>query len=99
VSDGRRHLVGSAAINTILLRIAEKHRDRLQERIAEDPDGLAAPAADLIRDLSVRALTSDATCATLDARIADMISRRAGDLRPAIGAYVTDVVARQPLRK
>jgi hypothetical protein len=39
VSDGCRQIVGSGAIDTIVLRIAEKHRDRIRERIVEDPDG------------------------------------------------------------
>ena len=93
VSDGRRHLVGSGAIDTIVLRIAERHRDRLRERIAEDPDRLAAPISDLIRDLANQALAAQAMCTALNARVADIVACLAGDLRPAIGGYVTDVIA------
>ena len=106
VSDGRQHLVGSGAIDTIFLRIAGKHRDRLRERIAEDPDRLAAPISDLIRDLANKALAAQAMCTAHNARVADIVACLAGNLRPAIGGNVTDVYrrlearrAQQPLRR
>jgi uncharacterized membrane-anchored protein YjiN (DUF445 family) len=93
VSDSRRHLAGSGEMDTVVLRIVRKHCDQLRERIAEDPDWLIGPVAGLIRDLAARALANEATCTALDARVADIVSRLAGDLRPAIGGYVTEIIA------
>ena len=75
------------------LQLAAGLRDRLRARIAEDPEALAAPIADLIRDLAARTLADDATRAVLDARLADIAARLIGDMRPAISGYVTDVIA------
>ena len=93
VGDGRRHLVRSGTFDTVILRLAAGLRDRLRERIADDPKALSAPIADLVRDLSTRALAEDSTRAAFDARIADIAARLIGDLRPAISGYVTDVIA------
>jgi len=93
VSDSRRHLAGSGEMGTVVLRIVRKHRDQLRERIAVDPDWLTGSVAGLIRDLAARALANEATCTALDACVADILSRLAGDFRPAIGGYVTEIIA------
>jgi uncharacterized membrane-anchored protein YjiN (DUF445 family) len=93
VGDGRRHLVRTGAVDTLVLRLAAGLRDQLRERIAADPEALAAPIADLIRDLSARTVADEATRAALDARLAETAARLIGDLRPAISGYVTDVIA------
>ena len=93
IGEGRRHLVQSGAFDAAALQLAAGLRDRLRARIAEDPEALAAPIADLIRDLAARTLADDATRAVLDARLAEIAARLIADMRPAISGYVTDVIA------
>ena len=93
VAEGRRHIVESGTLGNVVLRLAGGLRDRLRDRIAEDPEALAAPIAGLIGDLSARALADDASREALDARIAEIAARLIGDLRPAIGGFVTEVIA------
>ena len=93
VAEGRRHLVQSGTFDTASLQLAAGLRDRLRARIAADPEALAGPVADLIRDLAARTLADDATRAALDARLADIAARLIADMRPAISGYVTDVIA------
>jgi uncharacterized membrane-anchored protein YjiN (DUF445 family) len=92
VGEGRRALVRSGGLETAAFRLAAGLRDRLRERIAEDPDALAAPIGDLIHDVAARAMADEATRAALDARVAALTARLIGDLRPAISDYVADVI-------
>jgi uncharacterized membrane-anchored protein YjiN (DUF445 family) len=80
-------------MDTVALRIVQQYRDQLRERIAEDPDCLTGPVAGLIRDLAARALADETTCTVLNARVANIVSRLAGDLRPVIGGYVAEIIA------
>jgi uncharacterized membrane-anchored protein YjiN (DUF445 family) len=93
VGEGRRALIRSGALEAAVFRLAARLRDRLRDRIAEDPQALAAPIAELIKDMSLRALADDATRAGLDARVAEVAARLIGDMRPAISDYVADVIA------
>jgi uncharacterized membrane-anchored protein YjiN (DUF445 family) len=93
VSYARHHLAGSRGMERLVLRIARRHRDRLLERIAEDPGRLSVPIAGLVRDLAAQLLADKEICVALDSRIADVASRLLADLRPAIGGYVTAVVS------
>jgi uncharacterized membrane-anchored protein YjiN (DUF445 family) len=89
VAEGRRHIVESGTLGNVVLRLAGGLRDR----IAEDPKALAAPIAGLIDDLSARTLADDASREALDARVAEIAARLISDLRPAIGGFVTEVIA------
>jgi uncharacterized membrane-anchored protein YjiN (DUF445 family) len=92
IGEGRRALVRSGALETAVSRLAARLRARLRDRIAEDPQALAAPIAELIKAISFRALADDATRAALDARVAEVAARLIGDMRPAISDYVADVI-------
>ncbi|MBV8613118.1 MAG: DUF445 domain-containing protein [Acetobacteraceae bacterium] len=92
VGEGRRALVRSGTLEKIVFRLAAGLRDHLRDRIAADPEALAVPGAELIRDLATRALADTAARAQLDARIAEVAARLIGAIRPAISAYVADVI-------
>ncbi|MBV8870076.1 MAG: DUF445 domain-containing protein, partial [Acetobacteraceae bacterium] len=79
VGEGRRALVRSGVLEKAVFRLAAGLRDR----IAADSAALAVPVAELIRNLATRALADTATRAQLDARIAEVVARLIGEIRPA----------------
>ncbi len=93
VGDARRQLAQSGAFDTLALGLATALRDRLAERIAADPDAVAAPVATLIGGLAARLRADPEARRALDARLAALVAGIIGDLRPALGGYVADVIA------
>jgi uncharacterized membrane-anchored protein YjiN (DUF445 family) len=93
VADARRHMIRSGAFDEALAALTEEVRIRTAARLAEDPDALAGPLAELIRGFAARALDDPETRAALDARIAGLAGQVIGEARPAIAAYVADVIA------
>ena len=93
VSDGRQALVDSGIFDRVMLGFATGLRDRLRDRLVAEPEALAEPLADLIRDLTTRTGRDDAMSIALDARVAEIGARLIGEMRPAIGDYVADVIA------
>lgn len=93
IAEGRRHLAHSGAFDRLALRFAATLRDRLAERIATDPGAVAAPLAALLRDMAVRLCADEAAQARLDRRIASLVARVVGEMRPMLGGYVADVIA------
>jgi uncharacterized membrane-anchored protein YjiN (DUF445 family) len=68
-------------------------RARVAARLAEDPDAVALPVAQLIGDLAARLRADPSAGAALDARIAAVVAQVIGELRPVLGGYVADVIA------
>ena len=93
VADARGHLLRTGTIDRLALRLAEAVRARVAARLAEDPDAVALPVAQLIGDLAARLRADPSAGAALDARIAAVVAQVIGELRPVLGGYVADVIA------
>jgi uncharacterized membrane-anchored protein YjiN (DUF445 family) len=93
VAEARRHMIRSGAFDAALAALTEEVRARTTARLADDPDALVAALSEVIRTFAGRALASPEARAALDARIAAVAGRVIGEARPAIAAYVTDVIA------
>jgi uncharacterized membrane-anchored protein YjiN (DUF445 family) len=93
VAEARRHMIRSGAFDAALAALTEEVRTRTAARLADDPDALVAPLAEVIRTFAVRALAGPEARAALDARVAAIAGRVVAEARPAIAAYVTDVIA------
>jgi uncharacterized membrane-anchored protein YjiN (DUF445 family) len=88
VAHGRHALLRSGVLEETVFRLTTDLRDR----IAADSDALAALVAELIRNLATRALADSTTRTQLGARIAKIVARFIGEIRPAISVYIADVV-------
>jgi uncharacterized membrane-anchored protein YjiN (DUF445 family) len=88
VGEVRRALARSSALEKAVLGLAAGLRDC----IVMDPNPLAMPVAELVHDRATAALADTLTRAQLDARIAEIVTRLIGEIRPAISLYVTDVI-------
>ena len=86
-------MIRSGAFDAALASLAEEIRTRTAARLAEDPDAFVDPIAELIRGFATGTLADPAAQATLDVRLAEIAARVIGEARPAIAAYVTDVIA------
>ena len=93
VTEARQHMIRSGAFDAALASLAEEIRTRTAARLAEDPDAFVDPIAELIRGFATGTLADPAAQATLDVRLAEIAARVIGEARPAIAAYVTDVIA------
>jgi uncharacterized membrane-anchored protein YjiN (DUF445 family) len=93
VGQARAELVRSGVFDDLVMQVATGLRDRLTERLDENPEALAVPIGQALRHLAATALTEPASRAAFDTRLADLAAQIIGDMRPAISAYVTDVIA------
>ncbi|MBU3029433.1 DUF445 domain-containing protein [Paracoccus marinaquae] len=93
VTEARLQLIRSGAFDSALGALTEELRADALARLAEEPDLMVEPIAELVRGFAGRALADPAARAAFDARLAELAGRMVGELRPQIATYVADVIA------